>query len=145
MMSRTLFYLCSCSFFFCAQMHAENVVWKGDVSSNGSPTHAIPLVMHKRYQIKVNGFVNLGKWVQNGEQLASDACYEYNAEKPTSKQESLKNSMEISVCDGQYHANHQYQSQPFVAEKNRIHFWVEDEDYEDNVGSFQVQIIELSQ
>lgn len=124
--------------------YADEVIWKGDVKSDGSATIAIPLVLHEQYQIKANQYVNLGKWIQGGEELANDACYQFNKEKFISKVETLKNSQNISVCDGSYHPDHLYQSEPFVAKQNRIHFWVYDTNYEDNAGAFHVEIIHKS-
>lgn len=111
--------------------------------SDGSPTKAIPLVLKQQYRIKVSGFVNLGKWVQGGEALANDACFEFSKEKNTSQIETFKNSQDISVCDGKYHPNHIYQSIPFIAKQDRIHFWIYDTEYDDNSGSLQVQIIQI--
>lgn len=120
---------------------ADEVVWSGDVSSDGSPTNAITLEFDKTYQINASGYINLGKWIQAQKKLANDPCYEFNKEKSTVKLESLKNSLNISVCDGNYHPDHIYQSVPFVAKNNRIHFWIDDTDYDDNSGSFHVEIV----
>lgn len=122
---------------------AENILWSGEVKADGTPSSLITLKLHHPYQIKVKGFVNLGKWIQQGEELASDACYEFNKEHSTSKVESIKNSGDISVCDGHYHPDHIYLSQKFVAKQDRIHFWVSDHYYDDNHGAFQVEILEL--
>lgn len=124
--------------------YANEVIWRGEVKSEGAPTAAIPLILNERYQIKASQSINLGKWIQAGEKLASDACYEFNKEKSTDKVDCLKNSQNISVCDGTYHPDHIYQSEPFVAKQNRIHFWVYDTDYEDNHGAFHVEVIHLS-
>lgn len=140
-----LFLLLACSLAFVSGGFAETVVWTGDVSSDGTPTDSITLVLGKNYQIKVSGFVNLGKWIQNNEKLATDACYEFNKDKPLSKALSLKNSQNISVCDGTYHPDHQYQSLSFKAKQNRIHFWVDDTDYDDNSGSYQVHLIQVTE
>lgn len=124
--------------------NTEKVVWSGDVNADGSPTKAITIVRNKYYQIKASGFVNLGKWIQQGDKLASDACYQFN-QKGTiiDLESSLKNSSNISVCDGKYHPDHIYISKAFRAEQDRIHFWVNDISYDDNEGNFQVQIIEV--
>lgn len=122
---------------------AENVIWDGQVNADGSPTLAIELILDQPYQIRARGIINLGKWWQNSQPLANDACYEFNTpEKPT-QLTTLKNSLSISVCDGKYHGDHTYLSLPFVAKQNKIHFWIDDTDYSDNSGSFQVQIIQL--
>lgn len=120
---------------------ADEVIWIGEVKSDGSPTPPITLVLKEQYQIRVNHFVNLGKWVQAGEKLANDACFEFGKERAPKKMEFLKNSHNVSVCDGAYHPDHTYQSLPFAATQNRIFFWVYDTDYDDNHGSFQVEII----
>jgi hypothetical protein len=122
---------------------AEKIIWNGEVNSNGNPTEAIPLQLFKKYQIKASGYVNLGKWIQNHQKLANDACYEFSEEEKTEKLEALKNSNEISICDNKFHPDHVYQSEPFVAEQDRIHFWVYDTRYDDNSGLFKVQIIEI--
>lgn len=136
------------SLFFCillslwvSQSFADELIWSGDINADGTPSPSIPLTLHQTYQIKVSRFVNLGKWRQNGEELAYDACYEFSRERSHQKFEFLKNSQNISVCDGIYHLDHIYISEPFVAKQNRIHFWVYDTDYENNKGSFHVEII----
>ncbi len=129
-------------FCFCiSHSYADEVIWRGEVKADGSPTAPVTLVLKERYQIKCSQFVNLGKWMQAGEKLANDACYEFNKEKSQEKLESLKNSQNISICDGTYHPDHVYLSAPFVAKQNRIHFWVYDTDYDDNTDSFQVELI----
>lgn len=129
--------------FFTTYCSAETVIWKGEVSSDGTPTQAIPLQLHKKYQIRVSGFVNLGKWIQSGEKLANDACYEFNKETMTTKIVSFKNSNNISVCGENYHFDHVYQSNPFIAKQNKIHFWIYDTNYEDNSGSFQIEVVAI--
>lgn len=124
--------------------YADEVIWSGDIKSDGSATAPITLILHERYQIKASQFVNLGKWVQAGEKLANDACYEFNKETSLEKSEFLRNSQNISLCDGTYHPDHIYQSEPFVAKQNRLHFWVYDTDYDDNNGVFHAEIIHKS-
>lgn len=138
---KTLFIFCF--FMFASVLHAENVIWSGTVNSDGIPSELVKLELDKRYQIRVSGFVNLGKWIQNREKLANDACYEYNSEGNLEKLESLRNSLDISVCDGSYHPQHIYQSLPFVTKHNRIHFWVHDFDYDDNHGAFKVEVLQI--
>lgn len=128
-----------CASFNCA--YGDTVIWSGEINSDGTPSAAIPLEFNKTYQIKANGYINLGKWIQAQKKLANDSCYEFNKEKSTEKRESLRNSLSISVCDGSYHPDHRYQSEPFIAKNNRIHFWIDDTDYDDNSGSFYVEII----
>jgi len=142
MMTRTLFF-CGLLSLYIGNSYADKVIWSGEVKSDGTPTTAIPLNLRENYKIKVSQFVNLGKWVQKGEKLANDACYEFNKEKPQDKVEFLKNSQNISVCDGTYHPDHIYESTPFAAKQNRLHFWVYDTDYDDNNGAFRVEIIHL--
>lgn len=120
---------------------ADEVVWQGAISSDGSPSKAIPLTLKETYQIKVSGFINLGKWVQGGKKLANDSCYEFSNEGSTERVSVLENSIDVSVCEGKYHPDHVYISEPFVAKQNRVHFWVSDTDYDDNSGDFQVEII----
>lgn len=120
---------------------ADEVIWSGKVKSDGTPTPPVKLVLNETYEIKAKGFVNLGKWVQAGEKLATDACYEFNKETEQDKIESMRNSLNISVCDGTYHPDHIYTSKPFEAKHNLIHFWVFDTDYEDNNGAFDVEVI----
>lgn len=124
-----------------ANAFADEVVWKGEVNSDGSPTDTITLEIGKTYQIHASNYINLGKWVQAQNKLANDACFEFNKEKSVTKFESLKNSLSVSVCDGSYHADHNYQSLPFTAKSNRIHFWIDDTDFDDNSGSFKVEIV----
>lgn len=139
MMLKSLF--CNLLLLSFATLSADEVIWKGNVKASGSPTEAIKLINHETYKIKVSKFVNLGKWVQAGEKLASDACYEFSQTSEQSKLESLKNSLNISVCDGKYHPDHTYESEFFEAKQNRIHFWINDTDYNDNSGELYVEII----
>lgn len=135
-----------CMTFVCSSVSsAEKIIWQGEVSSDGEPTDSIALVNRKKYQIKVKGFVNLGKWIQGTEKLANDACYEFGLTDKKRKWEAFKNSGDISVCDNSYHPDHTYQSEPFTAEQDRIHFWINDTYYGDNSGAFQVQVIELEE
>lgn len=122
-------------------VNADEVIWKGEVKSDGAATASIPLKLKQTYQIKASQFINLGKWNQAGEKLANDACYEFNKEKSIEKVESLKNSLDIAICDGTYHKDHVYLSKPFLAKQNRIFFWVYDTDYDDNNDSFYVEVI----
>ena len=92
--------------------------------------------------------INLGKWREDGEPLANDACYEFDAGTPKmvitpSKVDSFKNSMGISVCDGKFHFDHHYQSASFEAKQNKVHFWIYDTDYSDNRGALHVEVIQL--
>lgn len=136
-----MFCFLTCFSTFC---YADKTVWKGEVSSDGNPSEVVHLDLGKKYQIKVDGFVNLGKWVQNREELANDACFEFNKETNTTKIDTFKNSHGVSVCDGKYHPDHAYQSNPFTANQNRIHFWLHDTNYDDNTGDLKVEVIQLS-
>ncbi len=131
--------------FFCiGSVHADTVVWSGNVNSDGLPTTPVPLVLRETYQIKASRYINLGKWIQAGQKLANDACFEFNTQAGKEKIECLRNSNDISVCDGTYHPDHIYKSEPFKATQNRIFFWVNDTDYEDNSGFFHVEITHIN-
>lgn len=121
--------------------HAETLIWNGEVESNGNPSIPIELKIGETYIIRVTGKMNLGKWIKNEEKLANDACYEFSPSKSVTKVETFKNSLNVSVCDGSYHPNHIYESKPFKAVENRVHFWIHDTDYDDNTGVFNVQIL----
>lgn len=142
-MQKIICFLTLFIFLLASSAFAEKVIWKGKVSANGTPSEVISLDMHKQYTIHVHGYVNLGKWVKGGEKLANDACFEFNKTTKVSKAASLENSLYITVCDGLYHLDHVYQSQPFIAKKNRVHFWVNDTYYDDNTGEFEVEVIQL--
>ena len=142
MKRRILLLLCA-SLYFSSSYAAENIIWSGEVSSRGEPTAAIPLTNHKKYLIKVKGFVNLGKWIQNKEALASDACYEFSQSGKAEKMETFKNNHDIPVCDDKYNPDHYYESEPFIAKQNRIFFWLNDGNYDDNSGALHVQLVEL--
>lgn len=133
---------------FCfAASYADEVIWKGKVNSDGTPTELIKLKMHESYQIKASQYINLGKWIQASQKLANDACFEFSenpGKLPPEKLESLRNSQDISICNGNFQSNHVYLSKPFVAKQNRIFFWVHDTDYDDNSGDFEVEIIHRS-
>jgi len=123
---------------------AEEVIWSGTVSSDGTPSPAIPLTLHHQYQMEVRGVVNLEKWVQQGEKLANDGCFEFTANgNILNPLVSLRNSLGIPSCTGDYNPQHSYRSTPFTAASDRLHFWVYDSLYEDNSGDFEVKIIEL--
>lgn len=141
MVTRILFFIC----FFSTSMSgfADHVIWSGKVNSDGTPTHPVGLSLHKKYKIKVSGVVNTQKWVQAGDHLANDACFEFGSKDHQKKVITLRNSNDISVCDGNYHPDHVYQSLPFSGMQNKIHFWVHDIDYEDNSGAFDVEISEI--
>lgn len=136
--SCTLFILCS---LFSVNCHADSMIWSGPVKSDGTSTPKIKLVLGQKYQIKVSGTMNLGLWWKGGEMLKNDACYEFNDQITPDPLSSFKNSLAISVCDGKYHANHFYESLPFVAAQSGIHFWINDTNYEDNSGELEAQVI----
>ena len=140
-MLKHLIFCCVCVCF--SQANANEVVWKGKVHSDGTPSDHINLTMHQKYQIKATGFINLGKWMQAGEKLANDPCFEFNEKLAPEKFESLKNSQNIPICTGKYQPDHVYLSDPFEAKQNRIFFWVFDTDYEDNGGAFDVEVIHI--
>lgn len=123
---------------------ADNVVWSGTVNSDGNPTKAIPLETGKQYQIKGSGVVKLGNWKKNGEELSSDPCFLFGSDpESVTKTNALRNSAEIEICDGKYRLNHVYTSFPFTATQERIHFWIHDSIYNDNTGTFAVEIVEI--
>lgn len=128
-----------------ANIFADTIIWSGEVNSNGTPTTNVKLELGKKYQIKVSGMMNLGKWWKGGVPLMQDACYEFNALTKSALNPSLKNSLNISVCNGNFHQDHLYQSLPFIAAQSAIHFWIYDTDYSDNSGALQVQVINLTE
>ena len=136
----SIFFIC---FFISNYSFTDEVVWKGEVQSDGTPTSAIDLTLDKKYQIIVSGTINLGKWVEAGKPLASDASFEFNAPTGPTHLANIKNSNDIPMENGTYHSNHIYKSEPFVAKQNKIHFWVHDSDYSDNTGAFDVKIVEI--
>lgn len=138
--SSLLFLFCLVCPVFCI---ADTVVWHGKVDSNGDPTELIKLEIGKKYQIKVSGTVNLGKWIQAGEPLTQDACYEENPKVKPSPLSTFRNSLNIKVCQSGYRPDHVYLSAPFVATDNGFHFWIQDTDYTDNNGALQVEVIKV--
>lgn len=138
--------ICTLFFMLCTiSLHAAENIWSGSLHSDGAPSATIPLQLNEKYQIKVSGFVNLGKWVQNREKLANDACFEFNNEGEVEKIQSFRNSNDISVCDGKYRTDHVYTSEPFIAKQNKIHFWVYDTDYHDNTGEFKIDVLRITE
>lgn len=128
----------------------EQILWKGKVNSNGFPTEAIKLNLGQSYKIKVSGTVNLGKWRTDKKPLENDACFEFFAD-PVDQQSALnkidtfRNSLSIPICEnGKYQVSHIYESKPFTAEANLIHFWLHDIDFEDNTGELDVEIIQTT-
>lgn len=122
---------------------SQEVVWKGDVSADGNPSPAIDIELDKKYQIVVKGTVNLGKWVEAGKILGEDAAFEFNGPTGPERNVIFRNSNNIPLNDKNFNTEHIYKTEPFVAKQNKIHFWVQDRDYGDNNGSFQVEIIKL--
>lgn len=143
-MNRIFTILCGFCISISATVTADTVLWSGDVNSDGTPSSTIKLELGKKYQIKVSGTINLGKWWKEGVPLTQDACYEFNPLAGSTPNSSIKNSLNISVCDGDYHLDHIYRSLPFVAAQSSIHFWIHDIDYSDNSGTLQVQVIKLT-
>jgi len=137
------FFLLLLNLSFFLTCHAEQIVWSGEVNSNGTPTVSIPLVLGQKYQIKASGIVNLGKWWQQGKPFANDACYEFNPQLTPTALQTLKNSLNLPLGDGSYHINHVYESAPFMAVQSGIHFWIYDTNYADNSGSLHVEILKL--
>lgn len=133
-----------CCLYF-GNICADTIAWSGTILADGSPTPAIKLNIGSTYRIKVSGTVNLGKWWIQGQSLGSDPCYEFSTNVlPPTRHETFKNSMHLSICDGTYHPDHIYESTPFVAVQDRLHFWIYDSTYEDNTGSFDAQVIEIT-
>ena len=134
----TLFFalFTTCSF-------AKEVIWNGQVPSDGTPTGAIDLTLHKKYQFIVSGTMNLGKWVQAGQPLSDDAGFEFNSSLGPKRLNTFRNSSDIPLDNTTFHPDHIYKSIPFTAMQNKIHFWIEDEDYSDNTGSLNIQLVQL--
>ena len=141
-LSLSLVILCTSVF---STAWTDTVVWSGNVSAKGTPTPVIQLVLGKKYQVKVSGTLNLGKWWQAGKQLEEDAFFEYNNAVEPFKLETLKNSLNLPLSDTTFHADHVYISKPFIATQTGFHFWISDTDYKGNTGALQVQVIELEE
>lgn len=137
------FIFCFVCFCLCNSF-ADEVIWRGKIHSNGTPSEQITLIIHQKYQIKASGYINLGKWMQANEKLANDPCFEFNEKFVPEKLESLKNSQNVPICTGTYQPDHSYLSDPFTAKQNRMFFWVFDTDYDDNSGAFDVEVIHLT-
>lgn len=134
-----------CLFLAFLSVAEGKVVSSLEVSSDGEPSKTTILELDRKYQIKVSGALNLGKYWQGSTVLANDACYEFVAStgKMTSPLKNFRNSFDINVCEGHYSEDHTYFSKPFVAKQNKIHFWIDDFDYTDNTGALHVEIIEV--
>lgn len=125
------------------QICAATSIWEGEINSNGTPTEMVKLSLGKKYTVKVSGVVNTNKWHQGSAALGEDACFDFGDQVNPQPNELVKNSLNIDICaDKQFHPDHIYESEPFEAKKNGIHFWVDDDDYTDNHGSFKAQIFE---
>lgn len=127
---------------------ANQVVWKGKVQSDGNPTPTVKLIIGQRYKLKVSNTMNLGKWRTNKQPLANDACYEFFAnssdqELEPTKVNSIKNSLNIALCNDKYNPDHIYESNPFLAAQSGIHFWIDDTYYEDNTGALDLEVIQV--
>lgn len=139
--SGVLFVLCF--FITSSSLLADTVVWKGQVSADGTPSKAIDMTNGKKYQIIVSGSINLGKWVQAGQKLADDPAFEYNAPTGPVHLNIFRNSHDIPFDVKTINPEHIYKSLPFLAKQNKIHFWVNDTDYSDNSGAFDVQLVQI--
>lgn len=130
--------------FLCFNMtFADNIIWRGDVKADGTPTPSAKLILGHKYQVKVSGTMNLGNWKKQGESLIDDAFFEFNEKSEPTPLHSLKNSANIMFDRSEYHPDHVYKSEPFTATQSGIHFWIYDTYYEDNNGSLQVEVSEL--
>jgi len=129
----------------CTHASAENLIWEGEVNSNGTPSPFIELKLNQKYNIKVSGVINTNKWHQAGQNLGEDACFDFAEQLHPVANELIKSSLiDLDFCkDGLYHPDHVYESHPFVAKQSGVHFWVNDDDYTDNTGAFKVQVFEL--
>lgn len=137
------FLLTVLSALLCGHAYGENLIWEGEVNSNGTPTQLIELKLNQKYNIKISGVINTHKWHQGGQALGEDACFDFAEQLQPVANELIKNSMDVDFCkDGLYHSDHVYETHPFVAKQNGIHFWVNDSDYTDNTGAFKVQVLE---
>lgn len=139
------FFLCAISFLISQIAFSDEVVWKGQVSADGTPTKAINLKLDEKYQIIAKGYVNLGKWIEAGQKLGEDPSYEFNAPSGPERLKTLMNSNDIHLDDKKYNPDHIYKSAPFIAKQNKIHFWVHDTDYDNNNGNFDVEIIKIKE
>lgn len=127
----------------CSSCFAEKIVWNGELSSDGTPSQAIPLDLDKKYQIIVSGVINLGKWVEGGVPMDEDAGFEFGGPNGPEHQPVFKSSNEMALDTKKYNPDHTYKSIPFVAKNSKIHFWIDDKDYSDNNGSLKVQVVQL--
>lgn len=146
-MNKTLLLLSLAFTFFTNCIAQETAIWSGKLNSNGTPTKPVKLEIGQKYRIEVEGFINLGKWHQQKKALANDACFEFSDETVPpvrTKMKCFKNSFDLSVCDGNFHEDHKYKSEPFKALQSGIHFWVYDTNYEDNSGELNVKVIQIS-
>src|SRR5262245_8917544 len=98
---RTFFLYLSLSMFFFSFTYADNVIWSGKVNSNGEASPLVKLVEGKTYQIRVSGTVNLNKWKRQGQALNEDACFDFNDALSPTKNDIFRNTLNISVCEGQ--------------------------------------------
>lgn len=132
------------SLAFLGNVFADNVVWSGAVSSDGSLSPYIKLIPGQLYQIKVTGTIAIGKWSKNGQPLVNDANYEFNAVGHPLFYPVLRNNLDITLGDGKYHPDHVYQSAVFTAPKDEIHFWIFTTEYSDNTGAFAVEVSQVN-
>lgn len=129
---------------FCSgNSYADTVIWSGSVSADGTRVGPVELIPGQSYRIKVNGTMSLTKWWKAGLPLKADAVYEFNANSEPAPLYSFKNNLDVAVSDGKYHADHLYQSAPFMAVQSGIDFWIYDTDYSDNSGALEAQVIKL--
>jgi hypothetical protein len=146
---KKIFSLIATSYVMCL-FATDSLVWQGKVNSDGTPTPSVKLSLGKKYKIQVSGKINLGKWRSGGKPLENDACFEFIAhsddkDNQKKKLETIKNSLNINVCNGTYRQDHIYESPVFMAAQSGIHFWVYDTDYEDNSGELELKVINVKE
>jgi len=121
------------------------LVWQGSVSSKGNRTPTLRLDKKSRYYIEVSRSIYFGKWRENPRMsLVNDACYEFKAKGQPVALPVFKNSLNVSVCHGNYHSNHIYQSVLFFGNDKGIKFWIFDTDYRDNIGGLWVKVFRIN-
>jgi hypothetical protein len=122
----------------CSPGPNDKQIWSGQVNATGQPTEPIQLVKGFTYYFTVKGTINSG--TVNGKSLLNDACFEYNSQGIPVDVGTLRNNLDITVCDNKYHTDHIYCSGKFESKGQAINFWIFDTDYSGNSGSLLLNI-----
>ena len=123
---------------------ADQVIWSGTVSGNGTRTNPVSLKAGETYVLEVSGWMVIGRLASNGQDRHHDPLYEFDNSGKMIKPGSLSaNSLGIKTS-GNYNTGHVYRSAPFKSDGKSLVLWVQDGRYDDNKGGLSAKVILVS-